>query len=247
TFTGTATPYIINIPPLRYPQLPNGNNAPQPLPPPQSGGGGAARPPQLGQSVTYRDFSAPGAAAAVESPPVSPMTSAQRMQTKGDPYEDNLDPYSYDVPGYEADQQAVLGHEQQPQQQQHQGNDGSGSAGGAPPPPPYSSQPHVQFQLQQPMHQQQQQQAPVGISPSSSALPVRTEGTYSSSYEHTAAWVQGSASQTTGSDTAGPAHHNESLQHHQQQQPVVQYAPPPQQHSSQPPPQQQQQQQQQYH
>ncbi|KAJ1768654.1 hypothetical protein LPJ74_004716 [Coemansia sp. RSA 1843] len=183
TFTGTATPYIINIPPLRYPQLPTAggsNNLP-----PQSSAAGAK--PQMRQSVTYRSYTAPSSSDA----PVTPMASASHgMQTKGDPYDGNPDPYSYDVPGYEANQLPSS---------MSQGNNAAVSA-----PPPYS-----------PVPQQQATAVPVS---GSAGLPMRTEGTYSSSYEHTAAWVQGSASQTTGSDTAGPTHFNTHTPLGQQQQ-----------------------------
>ncbi|KAJ2665733.1 hypothetical protein IW148_001492 [Coemansia sp. RSA 1199] len=46
------------------------------------------------------------------------------------------------------------------------------------------------------------------------SLPAHTDGTYSSLYEHTAAWVQCGGSQTTGSDTGGPS--QKLLSAHQQ-------------------------------
>ncbi|KAJ1760458.1 hypothetical protein LPJ58_001732, partial [Coemansia sp. RSA 1591] len=145
TCTGTATPYIINIPALSFPHLPTPNDA---------------RPP-MQKSMTYRGYT--GAAA--------PAVESAKEQ----------DPYGYDVPGFE------------------QGPFNDSPPVGSQPPPPYSP---VSGQ-----HQQQQQDA-------KGSLPARTDGTYSSSYEHTAAWVQGGGSQTTGSDTGGPS--QKPLSAHQQ-------------------------------
>ncbi|KAJ2173027.1 hypothetical protein GGH16_002042, partial [Coemansia sp. RSA 560] len=144
TCTGTATPYIINIPALSFPHLPTPNDA---------------RPP-MQKSMTYRGYT--GAAA--------PAVESAKEQ----------DPYGYDVPGFE------------------QGPFNDSPPVGSQPPPPYSP---VSGQ-----HQQQQD--------AKGSLPARTDGTYSSSYEHTAAWVQGGGSQTTGSDTGGPS--QKPLSAHQQ-------------------------------
>ncbi|KAJ2561613.1 hypothetical protein GGH12_003866 [Coemansia sp. RSA 1822] len=70
---------------------------------------------------------------------------------------------------------------------------------GSQPPPPYSSVSGQQ--LQQPQN-------------AKGSLPAHTDGTYSSLYEHMAAWVQGGGSQTTGSDTGGPS--QKPLSAHQQ-------------------------------
>ncbi|KAJ1991062.1 hypothetical protein GGI25_003891 [Coemansia spiralis] len=149
--TGTAIPYIVNIPPLRYPLLPTA----------------APSRPGMRAGVTYRGYTANNDSAPATSSAAEP---AAEPRAKEDPYEANPDPYSYDVPGYDS----------QPPQQ---------SA-----PPPYAE-----------------------------ALPGRTEGTYSSSYEHTAAWVQGSASHTTGSDAGGgPAHNSVSQAASYSQAPVSQ-------------------------
>ncbi|KAJ2725882.1 hypothetical protein GGI07_000927, partial [Coemansia sp. Benny D115] len=161
TFSGTATPYIINIPPLRYPQLPAavGANAGMVQ---QT----ATARPQLRPSVTYRGYTAAGAASAAAaaagvSGEIGGMAGSPANDGKGDAYgEDALpDPYSYDAPGI-------------PQQPSS--------------PPPYTP-------------------VPMEVMQGANGLPPRTDGTYSSSYEHTAAWVQGNSSHTTGSDggTAG--------------------------------------------
>ncbi|KAJ1882682.1 hypothetical protein LPJ57_000748 [Coemansia sp. RSA 486] len=153
--SGTATPYIINIPPLRYPQIPAAN----------SGYAPAVRP-TLRPSVSYRSYAAGAGAAGAAAMggygnEQQQQQQQQGLQDKQDVFEN--DPYAYDVPGYEP------------------GNPGTTAS-----PPPYSSVP-VDILAQQNM-------------------PPRTDGTYSSSYEHTAAWVQGSASHTnaSGSETGGP-------------------------------------------
>ncbi|KAJ1816365.1 hypothetical protein LPJ56_004312, partial [Coemansia sp. RSA 2599] len=156
--TGTATPYIINIPPLRYPQIPSAGSFAQ-----------QGVRPTLRPSISYRSYTGGGAGGvgAAVAGGVAAMGAGQyggggNDQDKADVFEG--DPYAYDVPGYE------------------------GGVMTSSSPPPYSSVPID-------MAQQQQQQH----------LPPRTDGTYSSSYEHTAAWVQGSASHTTtGSETGGP-------------------------------------------
>ncbi|KAJ2557940.1 hypothetical protein EV175_001044, partial [Coemansia sp. RSA 1933] len=214
TFTGTATPYIINVPPLRYPKLPGttagGSNSALQSP-------SGARP-QMREAVTYRSFSASPAGGMVEQlPSISAASPASAVQQKSDPYETNPDPYSYDVPGYEA--------AQLPATPQGSVGNNNNAVVGAPPsvsaqsanaPPPYS-----------PTLQPAAAAAP---------LPVRTDGTYSSSYEHTAAWVQGSASHTTGSETAGPTH-NEAQQQQQYPMQQRQHGLPPSSSQSQPQPQ----------
>ncbi|KAJ2079786.1 hypothetical protein H4R24_003542 [Coemansia sp. RSA 988] len=183
TCTGTATPYMINIPPLRYPHLP--------LQSPTDG-----RPPQIRPSVTYRGytataqspFSAPdmgGSSAAAAAAAVAMGGAASPHDAKGaqDQYA-NADPYTYDVPGYENQVTGV-------------GGNGSPGATG-----------------------QRQQQAPPPYSPAAQEamnnLPARTEGTYSSSYEHTAAWVRGNGSHTTESDAGGPSRPAQTQQQPQQ-------------------------------
>ncbi|KAJ2470901.1 hypothetical protein IWW56_006440, partial [Coemansia sp. RSA 2131] len=166
TCTGTATPYIINIPALSFPHLPAPNDV----------------RPQMHKSMTYRGYT--GAAA----PAVEHGAKEQ-------------DPYGYDVPGFE------------------QGPFNDSPPAGSQPPPPYSP---VSGQLPQ-----QPQDA-------KGSLPARTDGTYSSSYEHTAAWVQGGGSQTTGSDTGGPSQkplsaHQQAVYTPVQQVQPVQQAPHPQQ------------------
>ncbi|KAJ2722208.1 hypothetical protein H4R23_004500, partial [Coemansia sp. Cherry 401B] len=189
TCTGTATPYIINIPPLRYPHLPTPGDA----------------RPQMRPSVTYRSYTGAGAG----NPPTGEEHDTREQ-----------DPYTYDVPGVENQGKA--------------GSSGSGSAQQAPP-PPYS-----------PLSQQKQQQQQFQPQDAKGSLPPRTDGTYSSSYEHTAAWVQGTGSQTTGSDAGGPSHQAQQTGYaqapppqQQQQQPPQQYSQPPPQQYSQAPAQQQ--------
>ncbi|KAJ2897367.1 hypothetical protein GGI21_004950, partial [Coemansia aciculifera] len=202
--TGTATPYIINIPPLRYPQLPNN----------QPAAGVSALPvdvrPQMRPGVTYRSYVGPSTANAAIDHQLDEEESGEHGRQGA------ADPYSYDLPEYD--------------NPNHVANPGdlkaSSGAGGYAPgaasagsPPPYSIAPHE-------LQQQGQQQA---------VLPPRTDGTYSSSYEHTAAWVQGSASHTTGSESgaAGPSHAAVAVsnpQHYQQmftQPPVSQQYQPP--------------------
>ncbi|KAJ2777201.1 hypothetical protein GGI15_004584, partial [Coemansia interrupta] len=165
--TGTATPYIINIPPLRYPQLPMAgsfNNGPM-----APAGQQQARP-TLRPSMSYRSY-APAAAAAVAGAAVGGAVAeasgedAEKQEAYG---AGQVDPYALDLPGYDM---------------------GVRPGGLSTSPPPYS-----------PVQQEMLQGA-------GGSLPARTDGTYSSSYEHTAAWVQGSTSQTTGSDTGGPSRH----------------------------------------
>ncbi|PIA18793.1 hypothetical protein COEREDRAFT_79365 [Coemansia reversa NRRL 1564] len=184
TCTGTATPYIINIPPLRYPHLP--------LQSPTDG-----RPPQIRPSVTYRGYTAnaqsPFSAPDMASSPTAVASggAVSAHDTKGGQDQHaTADPYTYDVPGYE--NQVTAGGA---------GSNGSpGSAG------------------------QRQQQAPPPYSPAAQAvinnMPPRTEGTYSSSYEHTAAWVQGNCSHTTESDTGGPSRPAQTQQQNYVTQPL---------------------------
>ncbi|KAJ2768851.1 hypothetical protein IWQ57_003359, partial [Coemansia nantahalensis] len=83
----------------------------------------------------------------------------------------------------------------------------SGGSGGSPginPPPPYS------------MQSSSSRPAP---------LPARTEGTYSSSYEHTAAWVQGNAPHASSDPGSGAGLHPPQPQQ-QQQQPQQQFSQP---------------------
>ncbi|KAJ2391401.1 hypothetical protein GGI05_002954, partial [Coemansia sp. RSA 2603] len=158
--TGTATPYIVNVPPLRYPQLPGAPTAVGAAP----AGGQQARP-TMRPSMSYRSYAplgvASGAAAAGEGNAGGGVASGEGEE-KAEGVQN--DPYALDLPGYEM----------------------GGRPGGLSP-PPYTAV------------QQQAQDGQGGV------LPPRTDGTYSSSYEHTAAWVQGSASHTTGSETGGPA------------------------------------------
>ncbi|KAJ1935549.1 hypothetical protein GGF37_005952, partial [Kickxella alabastrina] len=185
TCTGTATPYIINIPPLRYPQLPSADIASSGVQPAPFLSNNAGRP-QLRPSVTYRSYTADAASAggSFAAPAVLmgaaasaaaaaganagasgswPTNEANRNDVLAD------DPYAYDVPGYE----------------------GVATGGGrldakSMSPPPYTPVPPIDIAAQ-----------------GGDALPPRTDGTYSSSYEHTAAWVQGSASHTTGGSEPG--------------------------------------------
>ncbi|KAJ2011625.1 hypothetical protein GGI06_004456 [Coemansia sp. S85] len=208
--SGTATPYIINIPPLRYPQLPHqGGVVPAP----------AEVRPQMRPGVTYRSYVGPSGAAGA--------SGTRGHEEEEDGKEDAVaDPYSYDLPEYDnpgqvpspnpdqktAGQQPGAGYAPQPP-----------VAGTAALPPPYSI-----------------------VQADGQVLPPRTDGTYSSSYEHTAAWVQGSASHTTGSESgagAGPSHAVAPQQYQQQQSPQVQPLQPQQQVFAQPPVSQQQQQQ----
>ncbi|KAJ2847152.1 hypothetical protein IWW36_004000 [Coemansia brasiliensis] len=149
TCTGTAMPYIIRIPSLRFPHLPIANEG----------------RPQMKHSVSYRNYTGAGALPSNDD---------------NGGYELGGDPYSYNVPGVENSNAA------------HDGVQGQQA-----PPPPYSP-------VHQQQHQEQQQQA---VDSKGGALPPRTDGTYSSSYEHTAAWVQG-GSQTTGSDAGGPSYNH---------------------------------------
>ncbi|KAJ2438685.1 hypothetical protein GGF42_008214 [Coemansia sp. RSA 2424] len=178
--TGTATPYIINIPPLRYPQLP-----------PQAGGGGGGVPlvdvrPQMRPGVTYRSYVGPSsssAAAAVVGAGAIIGEAAVEEDEDGAAYggkQGVTDPYSYDLPEYDNPNQVPSPSPNPKAAGQQPGAGyaptsaavsgaaaavtGAASAGS---PPPYSIAPQdIQGQL----------------------LPPRTDGTYSSSYEHTAAW-----------------------------------------------------------
>ncbi|KAJ2343813.1 hypothetical protein GGH91_003075, partial [Coemansia sp. RSA 2671] len=83
--SGTATPYIINIPPLRYPQLPHqGGVVPAP----------AEVRPQMRPGVTYRSYVGPSAAAGA---------SGTRGHEEEEDGKDDVvaDPYSYDLPEYD--------------------------------------------------------------------------------------------------------------------------------------------------
>ncbi|KAJ2546968.1 hypothetical protein GGH95_006723, partial [Coemansia sp. RSA 1836] len=103
--TGTATPYIINIPPLRYPQLP---------PQAGSGGGGGAQlvdvRPQMRPGVTYRSYvgpsssSAAAAAAVVGAGAIIGEAVVEEEDGDGAAYggkQGAVDPYSYDLPEYD--------------------------------------------------------------------------------------------------------------------------------------------------
>ncbi|KAJ1646636.1 hypothetical protein LPJ64_001917 [Coemansia asiatica] len=159
--SGTATPYIINIPPLRYPQIPF------------SAGTTFAQGvrPTLRPSVSYRSYTGGAGAAAAAGAIGGGAAAAAALgagqygneQDKAEDVFEGGDPYAFDVPGYE------------------------GGGVTSPSPPPYSSVPIDMAQQQN--------------------LPPRTDGTYSSSYEHTAAWVQQSSpahTATNGSETGGP-------------------------------------------
>ncbi|KAJ1724416.1 hypothetical protein LPJ53_001316 [Coemansia erecta] len=173
--TGTATPYIINIPPLRYPQLPmaagsfnnnNNNNGP-------AGVAGQQARPTLRPSMSYRSYAPAGAAAVAGGAALGGAAAglpgtAEEVEKQEAYGAGQVDPYALDLPGYDM---------------------GARPGGLSTSPPPYS-----------PVQQEMMQGA-------AGSLPARTDGTYSSSYEHTAAWVQGSTSHTTGSDTGGPSRH----------------------------------------
>ncbi|KAJ2657766.1 hypothetical protein IWW48_004373 [Coemansia sp. RSA 1200] len=196
TCSGTATPYIINIPPLRYAQLAAAAPGGGALPPPPVLAG-RPQQQQMRPSVTYRSYTAGGVSSAVDPPSPSYGSgsgSGSGARTKGDPYDGNPDPYSYDVPGYEPSAQ-----QQPPPSSTQSQNQNQQPVGGASNPPPYSPVPQPAVSAMNPP-------------------PPRSDAAYSSSYEHTAAWVQGSASHSTGgSDTGGPTHYA-SAQHQQQQQ-----------------------------
>ncbi|KAJ2744061.1 hypothetical protein GGI20_003282, partial [Coemansia sp. BCRC 34301] len=205
--TGTATPYIINIPPLRYPQLP------------QQAGGGALPVevrPQMRPGVTYRSYVGPSAAT-TGAGASDPVRHQEEEEEEEYGKQGVTDPYSYELPEYDNPNKV-------PSPNPKAGG-GYAPAAGSPPPYTIASQDVQGHQV----------------------LPPRTDGTYSSSYEHTAAWVQGSASHTTGSESgaAGPSHvaavAGSQPQYYQSQ--VQQQLPPPQAVVSQ----QQQQQQQQHH
>ncbi|KAJ2067592.1 hypothetical protein IW146_006914, partial [Coemansia sp. RSA 922] len=162
--------------------------------------------PQLRQGVTYRSYVGPSTTAAAA------MVERGHVDEDGAEYGKEggvTDPYSYDLPEYDNQ-----GQNPSPNPNPKAGGQQPG-AGYAPAvtvsPPPYSIAP---------------QDAQV--------LPPRTDGTYSSSYEHTAAWVQGSASHTTGSESgagAGPTHAvaAPAAQQYHQQSPHVQPLQPQQQ------------------
>ncbi|KAJ1726428.1 hypothetical protein LPJ61_005192, partial [Coemansia biformis] len=216
TCTGTANPYMINIPPLRYPILPAqqlaGGAPQQPLNAPQQPLGapqqplGAPERPQMRPGVTYRSYTGP------QAPSVPNQAAAGADPDSKDAAGQGHDPYSYDVPGYEG--QVASGS-----------SGGSGSPNMVPPPPPYTTQGR-----------------PAG------GLPARTEGTYSSSYEHTMRWVQdvGSHSGKAGATGGSAGQYREQpldqpLSPHQQPHYVTSVQPtqPPAdavQYMSQPPP-----------
>ncbi|KAJ2715874.1 hypothetical protein H4R19_000961 [Coemansia spiralis] len=178
TCTGTANPYIINIPPLRYPILPAPHQQQQQQIPPM---GAAAPPPdrpQLRPGVTYRSYTA-----AVQTPGVA---GAADSDSREESVPAN-DPYSYDAPGYEGQPAAAVGA-------MGGSSGGSGSPMVNPPPPPYTMQSRA----------------------ATAVLPARTEGTYSSSYEHTAAWVQGNGPHSAASDADSGASHHHQAQHYAQ-------------------------------
>ncbi|KAJ2001054.1 hypothetical protein GGI04_003894 [Coemansia thaxteri] len=238
--TGTVMLNMINVPPLHYPQLPPGAS-------PVGGGAMVApvpqqqqqqHPPQQGNSdvrpqmrpgMSYRGYTGAGAGLATAA------AAGEQWHAEGDDdaaaFEKHGGASAGDPYSYDLPEYANN------PSTTPQGQGAAAAPAGAGSPPPYSPVPQDAQQL----------------------LPPRTDGTYSSSYEHTAAWVQGSASHTTGSEIGSgpvqqmvppavsnvaaaaavsvPGHHHQQMyaqasQYQQAPPPVSQYQP----QVSQPPP-----------